>query len=69
MIWSVFAFAAAYLSLCYLVPGLRIKLATEPFVYFIESIRRMAPFKTAASFVVGLVADAISIFANKEKCY
>ena len=67
LIWFIFAFVAAYLSLCYLVPDLRIKLAAEPFVYLIESLRHMAPLKTAVSFVVGLVAAAISIFANKGK--
>lgn len=67
LIWFIFAFAAAYLSLCYLVPDLRIKLAAEPFVYFIENIKHMAPLKTAVSFVAGIAAAAVSFFANKEK--
>ena len=48
VILSVFlaaaVFAAAYLTMCYLIPGMRIKLAAPPAEYFRESVRHMAPF-------------------------
>jgi len=51
----VMAFAITYLTLCYMVPGWRIKLDAEPFVYFIESLKSMVFIKATISLVVGIV--------------
>ena len=51
----IIGFAAAYLYLCYCVPGLRLKLVADPVTYFKESIRYAAVFKTVASCIVGTV--------------
>ena len=52
-------FAAVYLAMCYLIPGIRIKLAAPPAEYFRESVRHMAPFKGAVSLAAGLIAGAL----------
>ena len=48
--------------MCYLVPGLRIKLYAEPMVYFIESIKSMVLVKIVVSFVVAMI---ITFLAEK----
>ena len=52
-------FAAAYLTMCCLIPGMRIKLAAPPAEYFRESVRHMAPFKGAVSLAARLIAGAL----------
>ena len=59
MLLTVAVFSAAYLAMCYLIPGMRIKLAAPPAEYFRESVRHMAPFKGAVSLAAGLIAGAL----------
>lgn len=60
-------FVLTYIGLCYLVPGLRIKLEAEPMVYFIESITHMVLFKSVISFIIGLVVGVISFFCQSKR--
>ena len=53
-------FILTYLSLCYLIPDLRIKLAADPLTYFLQSVRHMLPFKTFLSLLVGITAAILS---------
>lgn len=53
-------FAITYLVLCFMIPGWRIKLEAEPFIYFIESVKSMAFIKTMISLVVGAVLTFIT---------
>lgn len=62
----VFVFIAAYISLCYLVPGLRIKLAADSATYFIESIRFMVLPKIIISFTTGVIAEIIFGLVKKR---
>ena len=52
-------FAAVYLAMCYLIPGMRIKLAAPPAEYFRASVRHMAPLKGIVSLAAGLAAGAL----------
>ena len=57
-------FVLIYVAMCYLVPGMRIKLYAEPMVYFIESIKSMMLVKSVVSFVVAMIAV---IFSGQNK--
>jgi len=59
-------FVAAYLTICFAIPGMRIKLDAEPLEYFLESIRHMAFIKTAASLIPALIAGAIPFLFNRR---
>jgi len=59
-------FILCYLAMCYLVPGLRIKLAAEPMVYFIESVKSMALIKSLLSLAVGVLLGCIPLLINKK---
>jgi len=59
-------FIATYLIICFVIPGMRIKLEAEPLEYFIKSIRHMAFIKTAASIVVALILGAIPLLLGKK---
>ncbi|MBC8536718.1 hypothetical protein [Feifania hominis] len=63
------AFSGVYLACCYLIPGLRIKLAADAGTYFSESIRHMAPYKSAAAVAAGLLAAGVAaaLGAKREK--
>lgn len=64
----VAVFVLTYLALCYMVPGLRIKLAADAFTYFIKSISSMAFFKSVISLVPGAAVSAIYILiANRRR--
>ena len=56
----VIVFCAAYLMLCFMVPGMRIKLAASAGRFFLESIRHAAPVKAAASAAAALITAAVS---------
>lgn len=57
----------AYIGLCYLVPGWRIKLAADPLTYFVKSIAHMAPLKGVIALAVGAVPAGIFLAAAKER--
>ena len=59
-------FAAAYLALCYLVPGLRIKLAAPPMEYFFASITHMFFFKALLSSLIAVIAAAIPWLTGRK---
>lgn len=61
------AFFGTYFTMCYLIPGMRIKLAAEPMEYFLESIKHMAGFKSAVSLLAGLIAGNIPMIINRNK--
>ena len=61
------AFLVSYVGLCYLIPGLRIKLAADAATYFRESIRHMVPLKSIISFIIGSVLAGISLLVAKRK--
>ena len=58
----VVVFALVYVGTCYLIPGLRIKLAAEPMVYFIESLQHGVAFKATISSAIGLAAALFTRF-------
>ena len=62
----IVGFAVTYLIMCYLIPGLRIKLFAESMEYFIESVRHMAGFKIIVSSVVGLLVGGLPLMLNKR---
>lgn len=55
------------MGLCYVVPGLRIKLEADAMTYFVKSIRHMALFKGIMSLFIGLVLASIPFPAVKRK--
>jgi len=59
-------FILVCLGMCYLVPGLRIKLDAEPVVYFIESIKNMMLIKSIVSFFVALIATVFAVNIKKR---
>ena len=59
-------FAAAYLVLCYLVPGLRIKLAAPPMEYSFASITHMFFFKALLSSLIAVIAAAIPWLTDRK---
>ena len=58
-------FALSYLACCYLIPGFRIKLAADPWAYFLASIRHMALIKTLISLTLGLMVGGIFTTVSK----
>lgn len=66
IILFVIVFVVCYISLCYMVPGLRIKLAAEPMEYFTKSIQQMIPLKSAISAIVALIAAGITMTIGKK---
>lgn len=60
-------FIVTYLIICFVIPGMRIKLDAAPMEYFFMSITHMAFFKTMVSFVVALIFGAIPLFFGKKK--
>ncbi len=60
-------FVVSYVGLCYLVPGLRIKLAADAVTYFKESIRHMIFLKSVISFVIGSVLASSFYFTAKRE--
>ncbi len=61
------AFIAAYLFICFAVPGMRLRLAAEPSVYFLRSLIHMVPLKAAISFAAALLCGALSLpFAKRH---
>lgn len=61
----VFLFVATYLTLCFRLPGWRIKLAADGVTYWMASIQHMALLKSMISLAVGLVTAAISVAAGE----
>ena len=61
---GIVGFCVAYLYLCYLVPGWRIKLEAEPVVYFVKSLQHMAFLKGLISVVAGAMLAAIPYFGK-----
>ena len=59
-------FVAVYLVLCFLIPGLRIKLAAPPMEYFFASIAHMVFFKALLSSLAAVTAAAIPWLAGKK---
>ena len=59
-------FAAAYLVRCYLVPGLRIKLAAPPMEYSFASITHMVFFKALLSSLIAVIAAAIPWLTDRK---
>lgn len=62
----VVAFAVTYLACCYLIPGWRIKLAADPWTYFLKSIKSMMPIKSLISLMVGLLVGAIPTVMSRK---
>ncbi len=53
--------------MCYLIPGMRIKLAAEPMEYFAESIKHMALFKSTVSLLLAVIAGSIPLLGKRQK--
>ena len=63
----IVVFIVSYVGLCYLVPGLRIKLAADAVTYFKESIRHIKKKKSVISLVIGSVlASSLYLVAKRE---
>ena len=60
-------FVAAYLLICFGIPGMRIKLEAEPMELFIESIKHMMFFKSMISLVVASVVGAVPFLLRRKK--
>ena len=60
-------FVAAYLFICFGIPGMRIKLEAESMELFIESIKHMMLFKSMISLVVASVVGAVPFLLWKKK--
>lgn len=48
-------FITTYISIGYLVPGFRIKLAANPFTYFVEGMKHMILLKSFLSLIMGFI--------------
>ena len=59
-------FAVTYLTLSFLIPGLRIKLDATPMTYFLSSLTHMAFFKFLLSLPAALIAAAMPWFFRKH---
>lgn len=59
--WFCAVFVILYLSLCFLVPPLRIKLAAPPMVYFKESIQSMVGLKALIAGGAGLMTGCLAV--------
>ena len=62
----VAVFIGAYLFICFMIPGMRIKLDAEPMVYFVESIMHMVFFKSIVSLIAALIAGVIPLMICKK---
>ena len=63
----IVVFIVSYVGLCYLVPGLRIKLAADAVTYFKENIRHIIFLKSVISLVIGSVlASSFYLAAKRE---
>ena len=60
-------FFAAYLFICFGIPGMRIKLEAEPMELFIKSITHMAMFKSVISLAAASAVAAIPWVFRKHK--
>ena len=60
-------FVAAYLFICFGIPGMRIKLEAEPMELFIESIKHMMFLKSMISLVVASVVGAVPFLLRRKK--
>ena len=63
----IVVFAIAYLILCFMVPGFRIKLEAEPLEYFIESLKSMILIKALVSLACSTIAIILASFAVGKK--
>ena len=59
-------FIGTYLIVCFLIPGMRLKLDAEPREYFIACITHMVGFKAAVSAVAALVVGALPWIFRKK---
>ena len=64
MLFAV-VFIAAYLVMSFCIGGMRIKLEAAPMVYFVESLRHMAFFKTIVSAIPAAIAAVVVLFVKK----
>lgn len=62
----LFTFIATYLIICFVIPGMRIKLDAAPKEYFYKSITHMVFFKTIVSLVVSFILGVISLVFGKK---
>lgn len=62
----IVVFALSYVGLCYLVPGLRIKLDADAATYFKESVRHMIFLKSIMCLVISSVLAGAFCFAGKR---
>lgn len=62
----ILIFTACYLIMSFAIPGFRIKLYAEPWVYFVESIRHNVSFKAAVSAAAALVIDVLAAVVARE---
>ena len=60
-------FVAAYLFICFGIPGMRIKLEAEPMELFMESITHMALLKSVISLAAASAVAAIPLLFRKQK--
>jgi len=69
LVLFIVSFLVIYLSMCYLVPGFRIKLSAPPLEYFLASIQNAVLFKTVISTTVSLLFTFICnlCFHRKNK--
>lgn len=58
---------SSYVGLCYLVPGLRIKLAADTGTYFVESLRHMVLLKSMISLAIGAALAGVPLLISKGK--
>lgn len=60
-------FITVYLVISFGLHGMRIKLEAKPVEYFLESIRYMAGFKSAVSFIVAMIPMIILRLVGKKR--
>lgn len=60
-------FIAAYMFICFGIPGMRIKLEAEPMELFFKSITHMALFKSVISLVAASAVAALPWVFRKHK--
>lgn len=68
-ILAMIAFMAAYVALCYLVPGWRLKLEAPAMEYFVASLRHMVLLKGLIAGAAALVTATIPFWGLLRKKY
>ena len=67
LILAIVTFIAVYMIMSFAIPGFRIKLAAEPAVVFVETLKILWPFKVAVSRIAAVLIGGLPLVLRKRK--